>query len=122
MTECVYVGEYNGIKGGDSYMDNPSNDKIMRVLGIYTKLINGEVVNKSEEARYYNVNERSIQRDIDDIRNYMDMQVENTGIINSVVYDRVERGYRLEQVYKLKLTNSEILAICIILLDSRAFI
>lgn len=121
MTECVYVGEYNGIKGGDSYMDNPSNDKIMRVLGIYTKLINGEVVNKSEEARYYNVNERSIQRDIDDIRNYMDMQVENTGIINSVVYDRVERGYRLEQVYKLKLTNSEILAICKILLDSRAF-
>ena len=52
MTECVYLGEYNGIKGGDSYMDNPSNDKIMRVLGIYTKLINGEVVNKSEEARY----------------------------------------------------------------------
>ena len=122
MTECVYVGEYNGIKGGDSYMDNPSNDKIMRVLGIYTKLINGEVVNKSEEARYYNVNERSIQRDIDDIRNYMDMQVQNTGITNSVVYDRVERGYRLEQVYKLKLTNSEILAICKILLDSRAFI
>lgn len=103
-------------------MDNPSNDKIIRVLDIYNKLISGEIVNKSEEARYYNVNERSIQRDIDDIRSYMDAEVDRTGIVNSVVYDRNEKGYRLEQVYKMKLTNSEILAICKILLDSRAFI
>lgn len=112
---------YNSIKGGGPYMDNPSNDKIIRVLDIYNKLISGEIVNKSEEARYYNVNERSIQRDIDDIRSYMDAEVDRTGIINSVVYDRNEKGYRLEQVYKMKLTNSEILAICKILLDSRAF-
>ena len=36
-------------------------------------------------------------------------------------YDRFEKGYKLEQIYQLKLTNSEILAICKILLDSRAF-
>lgn len=42
-------------------------DKIERVLGIYTKLINGFVVYKSEEAANYCVNERSIQRDIDDM-------------------------------------------------------
>lgn len=48
-------------------------DKIERVLGLYTKLINGSVINKAEEANNYNVNERSIQRDIDDIRNYMDI-------------------------------------------------
>ena len=41
-----------------------STDKIERVLGLYTKLINGSVVNKAEEAANYNVNERSIQRDI----------------------------------------------------------
>ena len=41
-------------------------DKIERVLGLYTKLISGAVVNKAEEATNYNVNERSIQRDIDD--------------------------------------------------------
>jgi predicted DNA-binding transcriptional regulator YafY len=41
-------------------------------------------------------------------------------VINSVIYDRAERGYRLEQIYQLKLTNGEILAICKILLDSRA--
>lgn len=98
-----------------------STDKIERVLGLYTKLINGAVVNKAEEANNYKVNERSIQRDIDDIRNYMDLQGASHGIINSVVYDRQAKGYRLEQIYKLKFTNPEILAICKILLDSRAF-
>lgn len=96
-------------------------DKIQRVLGLYTKLINGTVISKSAEAAHYNVNERSIQRDIDDIRNYLDQQGTEDGIINSVEYDRKVKGYRLEQIYKLKFTNPEILAICKILLDSRAF-
>ena len=47
-------------------------DKIARVLGIYTKLMNGCLINKLEEAQNYGVNERSIQRDIDDIRNYLE--------------------------------------------------
>ena len=47
------------------------SDKTERVLGIYTKLMNGAVVNKAEEAVNYNVNERSIQRDIDDIWSYV---------------------------------------------------
>ena len=96
-------------------------DKIERVLGIYTRLINGAIVNKAEEATNYGVNERSIQRDIDDIRNFMDQSVADSGIVNSVIYDRQEKGYRLEQIYQLKFSNSEILAICKILLDSRAF-
>ncbi len=49
-------------------------DKIARVLGIYTKLINGCLINKSEEAQNYGVNERSIQRDIGDIRNYLELE------------------------------------------------
>lgn len=102
-------------------MDYNKNNKIERVLGIYTKLMNGYLVNKSEEAQRYGVNERSIQRDIDDIRDYLAQDVENSGYTNSVIYDRAGKGYRLEQIYKIKLTNSEILAICKILLDSRAF-
>lgn len=102
-------------------MDTIGTDKIERVLGIYTKLINGSVVNKAEEANNYGVNERSIQRDIDDIRNFMDQSVEDSGVVNSVIYDRAKKGYRLEQIYQLKFSNSEILAISKILLDSRAF-
>ena len=102
-------------------VDDYKNGKIERVLSIYTKLISGNVVNKLEEAQEYSVNERTIQRDVDDIRSYMESQAEKTGCINSVVYDRIKKGYRLEQIYKMKLTNSEVLAVCKILLDSRAF-
>lgn len=100
--------------------DNKSN-KIARVLGIYTKLMNGYLVSKAEESIHYGVNERSIQRDIDDIRNYLEADSESVGCINSVIYDRGGKGYRLEQIYKMKFTNSEVLALCKILLDSRAF-
>lgn len=102
-------------------MENIKNDKIERVLGIYTKLMNGYLINKTEEANNYGVNERSIQRDIDDIRNFLEDDGERIGCINSVIYDRIGKGYRLEQIYKMKLSDSEVLALCKILLDSRAF-
>lgn len=104
---------------GDLFMGE-SFDKVGRVLGIYTRLLNGEVVNKSAEAAHYGVNERSIQRDIDDIRNFMEQEVADSGVVNEVIYDRREQGYRLESV-QFRFSNSEILAICKILLDSRAF-
>lgn len=107
-------------KVGEVSMEQ-GKDKIERVLEIYSKLMNGYVVNKFEEAKVYGVNERSIQRDIEDIRDFMDKNSLESGVMNTIVYDRVKKGYRLEQIYDLKLSNSEILAICKILLDSRAF-
>ena len=101
--------------------DDIRGDQIARVLQIYSKLLDGYVVNKAEEATRYGVNERSIQRDIDHIRNFLDDDSERTGIVNTIVYDRIEKGYRLETIYKMRLQNSEILALCKILLDSRAF-
>lgn len=98
------------------------NGKIDRVLGIYSKLMGGALVNKAEEAQNYGVNERTIQRDIDDIRNHLETGAESTGVINTIIYDRTEKAYRLEQIYQIKLTNGEILAICKILLDSRALL
>lgn len=105
----------------DLEYENVKSDKIARILGIYTKLMNGGIVNKAEEARQYGVNERSIQRDIDDIREYFENETADIGFINSVTYDRSAKGYRLEQLYKTRLSNSEILVVCKILLDSRAF-
>lgn len=102
-------------------MEDIKNDKTARVLSLYTKLMNGYVINKAEEAQKCGVNERSIQRDIDDIRNFLENEAVNSGFVNSVIYDRMEKGYRLEQVYKMKLSNSEVLAVCKILLESRAF-
>lgn len=96
-------------------------NQIGRVLQIYSRLCDGYVVNKTEEAARYGVNERSIQRDIDHIRNFLDEDSERTGIVNSIVYDRSAKGYRLESLYQMRLKNSEILALCKILIDSRAF-
>lgn len=97
------------------------NDKAARVLGLYTKLINGHLVNKAEEAQRYGVDERSILRDINDVRNFLELEAENIGFINTVTYDRAAKGYKMDHLYKLKLSNSEVLALCKILLDSRAF-
>lgn len=102
-------------------MKELKNDKTARVLRLYTKLMNGCTINKTEEAQNSGVNERSIQRDIDDIRNFLENEAVNDGYINSVIYDRQQKGYRMERIYRMKLSNSEILAVCKILLESRAF-
>jgi len=101
-------------------MEKSKMDKTKRVLGIYTKLMNGYLVNKAEEADYYGVTEKSIQRDFEDINAFFEADVK-AGAINKIVYDHIAKGYRLEQIYRAKFTNSEILALCKILLDSRAF-
>ena len=93
-----------------------------RILDIYTRLLNGESINKQEAAARYGVNEKSIQRDIDDIRDYFSQKLVEGGQGKAVVYNRQVKGYYLETQSQTKLTNSEILAVCKILLDSRAFI
>lgn len=95
--------------------------KIQRTLSIYTMLMNGYTVNKAELANRFQVNERSIERDISDIRNYLDYEARETGICNYVTYDAEAKGYRMDVIYKMKFTNPEVLAIAKILLDSRAF-
>lgn len=98
-----------------------SKDKSRRVLDIYASLADGKVIYKKELAQKYEVNERTIQRDFDDIRDFLDKKGAETGVLNELIYDRAVNGYRLEHSSGMKLENSEILAISKILLDSRAF-
>lgn len=52
--------------------------KTERILSIYTRLKNGEVINKEKESVKYGVDTRTIQRNISDIRNFLHNQrVEN---------------------------------------------
>ena len=103
-------------------MDREEGRKINRILSIYTMLIKGQVVNKAEMARQFDVNARSIQRDMECIRRFLEDRVPENGIRRELVYDYREKGYRLEQPEELMLTNEEVLAVCKILLDSRAFV
>ena len=51
----------------------------------------------------------------------MGTDMTNNGVINSIIYDKDAGGYRIESSYQGTLSNSETLAVCKILLDSRAF-
>jgi len=107
--------------GVDNMIDE-KGDKIRRVLEIYDRLLNGRIINKTEEAGRYGVNERSIQRDIDDIRIFLsDFSAMKGDSAKTVEYSRTDKGFYLTGNDGNVMTNSEILALCKILLESRAF-
>lgn len=93
-----------------------SESKSGRILSMYARLSAGQTLKKSDLAEEYHVAERSIQRDIDALRTFMDRE----HLDQNVVYDAKERGYRLVTAYDIGLTNDEILAVCKILLESRS--
>jgi predicted DNA-binding transcriptional regulator YafY len=97
-------------------MEEQKSEKTARVLGLYTKLLNGHVINKNVESNLYGVNERSIERDIEALRLFLAEQ----HLMQDVVYDRRAHGYRLVNTRPASLSNSEILAVCKILLESRS--
>lgn len=102
--------------------DNLSSGfKYNRVLKIYSKLMNGEVINKAEEAKLFGVTQRSIQRDIEDLRCFFADNADEGDICRDLVYSKELNGYHLVSRDMTVLSNSEVLAVCKILLESRAF-
>ncbi|WP_300359383.1 YafY family protein [Fusobacterium sp.] len=92
--------------------------KNQRMLDIYLRLLNNREVNRKKLAQEYKVSERSIHRDISDLRTFL----LSTNVLSEIIYDERTNGYILQNEDNQKLTNSEILAVCKILLDSRAFL
>lgn len=88
--------------------------KSARLLEIYSRLSEGAVLKKSELAQDFHVTQRSIQRDIEDLRCFF----AERHLEQDVIYDTELRGYRLMQATPKGLSNSEILAVCKILLES----
>lgn len=66
--------------------------KVERILTLYCWFLRGDVVNKKEMAEHFRVNERTIQRDITDIRGYMEGSEE---INKRIVYSPNQGGYML---------------------------
>lgn len=97
--------------------DFPKN---ARILSLYVRFCEGKVISKADEARKFGVDERSIQRDIDDIRAFLDER-SIEGDTRVIVYDRTRKGFVMEGSEPSMMTNSEILAVSKILLESRAF-
>lgn len=95
--------------------------KNVRILSIYEDLRTGKVLSKVENAQRFGVDERSIQRDIDDLRAFLSNCSVLTGDSRRIIYDRQAGGYRLVGDPSPLMSNSEILAVSKILLESRAF-
>jgi predicted DNA-binding transcriptional regulator YafY len=98
------------------------HSKSSRALDIYIRLCEGKIINKIEESERFGVDDRSIQRDIDAIREVLDERATGgAGENREIVYDRVKKGYVMKGTEGSAMTNSEIFAVAKILLESRAF-
>ena len=97
-------------------MEATSSAKSARLLELYARLVNGEVLQKEALAAQYHVSDRSIQRDMNSLRCFLADQA----LPQELIYDRRELGYRLVQRQPSGLSNGEILAVGKILLDSRS--
>ena len=95
--------------------------KSSRVLELYQEFLSGRAVNKQQAAERYGVDLRSIQRDIDAVRNFLAEQNQQQGVQSSIVYDHADKAYKLVTAQQTHLTEGEMLALCKILLASRAF-
>jgi len=80
----------------------------------------GEIIRKPNLAEEYGVNQRSIQRDIDSIRDFYANRTIKSGEITEIKYDRAVKGYRMISSKTVTLANAELFAISKILLESRS--
>lgn len=91
-------------------------DKVSRVLQLYDKFRKGFLVNKAETAEELKVNERTIQRDIEGLRTYLEDFFQG----QEIIYNRQRQGYYLIGGKSNGISAKELLVITKILLESRA--
>ena len=95
-------------------------NKGFRLLQLYERLSRGEIIRKAELAQKFSVTDKTIQRDIEELRAYLAETRTDAGEA-SIVYERNRGGYLLTHTASEWLTNEDVLAVCKILLESRAF-
>lgn len=98
-------------------MSQEKEAQIYRVLSMYDRLKNGETLVKKNESARFLVSEKSIQRDIDSIRSFLETEKSN----EYVDYNRSKNAYMLDTEQPAWLRNEEIFAVLKVLIESRAF-
>lgn len=93
-----------------------SEDKSQRLLTMYGRLLDGKIIRKKDLAEEFGITQRSVQRDLESLRVFFAEEMKG----REILYDSHERGYRLSRTVLKVLSNSEILAVCKILLESRS--
>lgn len=93
--------------------------KVNRVLTTYERLMQGQVLKKGDLALEFGVNQKSIQRDIEHIRSFLDEILIHPQL--SLVYSRKLGGYVLENGHNESFKREDILVLIKIILGTRAF-
>ena len=94
------------------------NSRLDRILYIQQVLVQGGVLNKQQMADRFGVSEKTIQRDLDTLRNHF----ADSEPRQEILYNSAKGGYLLDDTLSRFLTSSEILAVCKILLESRSMV
>lgn len=93
-----------------------SASRVDRLLWMQQKLIENGVLYKRQCAERFSITPKTVQRDIDTLRGYYSESGKDLS------YDRSADGYKLTDTDAMRLTNSEVLAVCKILLESRSLV
>ena len=88
-----------------------------RLLNIYQRLQQGETLTKRELADRYQVSEKTVQRDIDELRDYLAGEQSYL----EIAYAKAAGGYQIARESAEGLHPDEVFAVCKILLESRPF-
>ena len=88
-----------------------------RLLNIYQRLQQGETLTKRELSERYQVSEKTVQRDIDELRDYLAGEQSYL----EISYVKATGGYQIATESAEGLHPEEVFAICKILLESRPF-
>lgn len=90
-------------------------DKVSRTLMLFHALIQGEKINKVDFARRNGISERSFDRDIEDIRNFL-AEIHAAGEIR---FNKADNVYYLSDWNNHKLSSIEVITIMKVLLGAR---
>ena len=72
------------------------HNKSHRLLYLYEKIFKGGHIKKKETSNHFAVDEKTIQRDIEELRAYID-EINLEGSNNTLIYDHRTHSYRLSK-------------------------
>lgn len=90
-------------------------DKVSRILRLFHSLIQGQKLNKADFAKSNNISERSVDRDIEDIRYYLSEIHSNA----EVLFNKSENAYYLSGWSDYKFSSIEVITILKVLIGSK---
>lgn len=106
----------------DTIMENPQDESSsaqLRILTMYSKLIEGKSFSREDMANEFGVSVRTIQRDINTIKNFVSNSTNEGHVEQTVKYSAHNEGYVLEPPMRSMLQESECFTLLKILMECR---